>query len=56
MVFYFFKYFFVCLFVLKETESERERESTSWGEEDREGESENPKQAPHCQHRALCRA
>ena len=36
---------FVCLFSLREGENELE-------EGQREGERENPKQAPHCQHRA----
>ena len=45
-------FFFVYSFILRE----RERESMSRGEAEREGGRENPKQAPHCQRGALCGA
>ena len=43
-------YMYLCLkFIYFERERKRE-----WGEAEREGERENPKQAPNCQHGAQC--
>ena len=42
-------FFCCCLFILRETEREKEREGEWEGQRERR---ENPKQAPHCQHRA----
>ena len=48
----FFK--FIYLYWERESEQERERARTQMGEGQRERKTENPKQAPCCQHRAGC--
>ena len=45
LLFFFFKHSFV-----------RDRDPARVGERQGQGETENPMQAPHCQHRARCRA
>ena len=51
-----FIFFNVYLFILKETEKERECTVEGQRERERERERDNPKQALHCQHRAQWRA